>query len=163
MMLPDFRLQLGPVRDLLARAQPLRNRFVLDQLGVFVTGLEARVGDPARAAAELRGLLQRLVDTEALAWWYYMAPDIFFVLARNGAFAAAATLHGHAERYLAHNPARAHDDHAELARIAEHLPAAEMTQLALEGAKLEPADMANLVLTELDRLCHRVDADGPSR
>ena len=38
-----------------------------------------------------------------------------------------------------------------------------MTRLALQGAKLEPADMANLVLAELDRLCHRVDADGPSR
>ena len=38
-----------------------------------------------------------------------------------------------------------------------------MTRLALQGAKLAPADMANLVLTELDRLCLRMDADRHSR
>jgi predicted ATPase len=155
MMLPDYRLQLKPVRNLLERALPLRTRF-LDQLAIFATGLEARAGNPTRAAAELHALLQRLVDTDALEVWYFMAPDIFFVLARNDAFTAAATLHGHAERYLAYNPARTPDDTTEYTRISTHLPPQQLTTLACHGATLNPTDMAALVLTELHAIGERV-------
>ena len=152
MMLPDHRDQLAPTRAVLSRAEALRNRPVADIPAVFVTGLEARAGDPTVAARELLGLLRRLVDTDALGGWYFMAPDIFFVLARNNAFAAAAIVHGHAERYLAVNPARAHDDEVEVDLVAQHLPANQIHELEQHGRLLTPDDMVTLVLTELDRL-----------
>ena len=152
MMLPDHREQLAPTRAVISRAESLRHRRVADIPAVFLSGLEARVGDPMRAVRELLGRLRRLADTGALDGWYFMAPDVFFVLVRNGAFTTAATLHGHAERYLATNPARAHDDQVELARVAEHLPAAQIHELEHHGRQLAPDDMISLVLAELDRL-----------
>ena len=156
-MLPDFREQLGPARNLLVRAQPLRNHLVLNTMAGFISSLEARAGDPQLAARELRVRLQRLVDTAALGGWYFMAPDIFIVLVRNGSYASAATVHGHAERYLAHNPSRTSDDRDELARLAEHLSIAETSQLSERGRQLGPEAMAKLVLAELDRLQARGD------
>jgi hypothetical protein len=148
MMLPDYHEQLAPLRALFARAAELRIS-ELRSLAPFVSGLEARAGDPALAAAEVSLILERLLDGDVWSMWDFSAPDYFFVLVRNELYEAAATVHGHVQRSLALNPARTHDVEVELATLAEHLPAERCEHLAALGAALSPREMAMLILAAL--------------
>jgi predicted ATPase/class 3 adenylate cyclase len=149
-LLPDFRQQLAPMRDLLVRAKALHAQELVDALASFVTGLEARAGDPKLAAAELRTLLVRLLDADVWAVWDYTVPEIFLVLVRNERYEGAAVVHGRADNYLAQNRSREHADAAEFATVARHLRTDQVAVLQARGRDMTPREMASFVVAELD-------------